>query len=78
VRHRAQKGALYLGRIGYYCIMKNSSVKINFKQMEVAFRSHVRRKATQAGSSIIYIKDGQLIEENLKDATITIQNKSRS
>ena len=44
--------------------MKVPQVQINFKIMEKAFREHVRKKAIQVGSTIIYKKDGQLIEEN--------------
>ncbi len=46
--------------------MKSPQVHINFKIMEKAFREHVRKKAIQAGSTIIYKKDGQLIEEDPK------------
>lgn len=60
----------------YNCGMKNSPVNINFTKMAIAFRSHVRLKAAQAGSSIVYMKNGQLIEENPKDATTKIRNSS--
>lgn len=46
--------------------MKAPQVQINFKIMEKAFREHVRKKAIPAGSTIIYKKDGQLIEEDPK------------
>ena len=46
--------------------MKVPQVQINFKIMEKAFREHVRKKAIQAGSTIIYKKDGHLIEEDPK------------
>ena len=46
--------------------MKFPQVNINFKIMEKAFREHVRKKAIQAGITIIYKKDGQLIEEDPK------------
>lgn len=32
--------------------------------MEKAFRAHVRRKAIQAGNTIIYEENGQLVEED--------------
>ncbi len=44
--------------------MKSPQVNIDFKKMEKAFREHVRRKAMQAGSTIIYKKNGQLVEED--------------
>jgi hypothetical protein len=44
--------------------MKAPQVNIDFKKMEKAFREHVRRKATEAESTIIYKKNGQLIEED--------------
>lgn len=70
------KSEHYSRIIGYNCTMKNLPVNINFKRMAIAFRSHVRQKATQAGSNIIYMKNGQLIEENPKDSTTRIQNKA--
>lgn len=53
-------------------------VNINFKKMAIAFRAHVRLKALQAGSNIIYMENGQLIEENPKDSTKRIKTKSLS
>lgn len=44
--------------------MKPKQVNIDFKKMGKAFREHVRKKATLAGSTIIYKKNGQLIEED--------------
>jgi hypothetical protein len=44
--------------------MKPRQVNINFKKMGKAFREHVRKKAMLAGSTIIYKKNGQLIEED--------------
>lgn len=59
--------------IGYYCNMKGEAVNINFKKMALAFRKHVRLKALNAGSNIVYVKNGQLIEENPKDSSIQIR-----
>jgi len=53
-------------------------VNIDFKKMAVAFREHVRFKAAQAGSNIIYVQNGQLIEENPKDSTKRIKSNSLS
>ena len=58
--------------------MKIAAVNINFKKMAIAFRAHVRSKAVQAGSNIIYMENGQLIEENPKDSTKKVLNKSLS
>jgi hypothetical protein len=44
--------------------MEKMLVNINFKKMAIAFRTHVRFKAMQAGSSIVYMEDGRLVEEN--------------
>lgn len=55
-----------------------TAVNINFKKMAIAFRAHVRLKAIQAGSNIIYMENGQLIEENPKDSTKSIKTKSLS
>ncbi|MBX2963045.1 MAG: hypothetical protein KF687_11075 [Cyclobacteriaceae bacterium] len=54
------------------------AVNINFKKMAIAFRAHVRLKALQAGSTIIYVQNGQLIEENPKDSSKSIKRKSLS
>ena len=62
-------------RIGYYCVMKVEAVNINFKKMALAFRKHVRLKALNAGSNIIYLKNGQLVEENPKDSSIQIRRR---
>ena len=56
--------------------MKIAVVNIDFKKMAIAFRAHVRFKASQAGSNIIYVQNGQLIEENPKDSTKSIKSNS--
>ena len=58
--------------------MKTTAVNINFKKMAIAFRAHVRLKAVQAVSTIIYMENGLLIEENPKDSSKTIRNKPLS
>lgn len=55
-----------------------TTVNIDFKRMAIAFRTHVRLKAMQAGSNIIYMQNGQLIEENPTDSMKLIKNKSLS
>lgn len=37
--------------------------------MASALREHVRLKAIKAGSTIVYVENGQLIEENPKSHT---------
>jgi hypothetical protein len=61
--------ALFYTEIGYYCTVKMASVNIDFKKMAVAFRTHVRMKASNAGSTIVYLSNGWLIEENPKDSS---------
>lgn len=39
-------------------------VNINFKEMSMAYRAHVRSKAKKAGTTIVYIRNGNLVEEN--------------
>jgi hypothetical protein len=56
--------------------MKLDAVNINFKRMSVAFRAHVRLKALQADSNIIYAQNGQLIEENPKDSSKKVRRES--
>ncbi len=56
--------------------MKLKQVNIDFKKMEKAFREHVRRKAILAGSTIIYKRNGQLIEEDPATSKKTILKTS--
>ncbi|HMI67781.1 MAG TPA: hypothetical protein VK517_17185 [Cyclobacteriaceae bacterium] len=58
--------------------MKTEAVNINFKKMAIAFRKHVRLKALNAGSNIIYFKNGHLVEENPKDSSIQIKRNGLS
>ena len=46
--------------------MKDSKVNIDFKIMASALSKHVRAKAMAAGSTIVYLENGQLIEETPK------------
>ncbi len=52
--------------------MTTPQVNIDFKKMEKAFREHVRRKAMLTGSTIIYKKNGQLVEEDPATSQKTI------
>ena len=56
--------------------MNPRQVNIDFKKMATAFREHVRRKAMLAGSTIIYKKNGQLIEEDPATSKKTILKAS--
>ena len=47
-------------------------VRINFKKAKETFREFVRDKARQAGSTIVYMANGQLIEEDPRTEKITI------
>lgn len=44
--------------------MNNVLVHKNFKIRVKALREHVRHKAYIAGNTIVYLKDGQIIEED--------------
>jgi hypothetical protein len=55
--------------IVYFCKMNSYSVYINFETMASALRDHVRRKAIEAENTIIYVVQGQLIEEDPKSHT---------
>lgn len=47
--------------------MSRSPVNINFIEMAKALRSHVREKAARSNSTIVYLKDGVIVEENPKN-----------
>lgn len=55
--------------------MEPKKVNIDFNIMQKAVKAAVRAKALQFGSSIIYLKDGILIEENPRTNTIKTLNK---
>lgn len=44
--------------------MRLKKVNIDFKVMQQALKQSVRDKAIKAGSTIVYLKDGCLIEED--------------
>ena len=52
--------------------MKEKLVHIDFKKMEKGFRDNVRKKAILAGSTIVYKKNGHLIEEDPKTEKKTV------
>lgn len=47
--------------------MKTLQVHKNFKLVAKALREDVRHKAAISGNSIVYLKDGQIIEEDPKN-----------
>ena len=49
--------------------MELRKVNIDFKVMQKALKKSVRDKAIKAGSTIVYLKDGRLIEEDPKTQT---------
>ena len=52
--------------------MSSPQVHIDFKKMQSAIKAYVRRKAEISGSNIIYVKNGQLIQENPKSNIKTV------
>jgi hypothetical protein len=55
--------------------MKSSAINIDFKAMAKAIKEAVRKKAALVESSVVYIKDGKLIEEFPQTNTIKILPK---
>ena len=41
-----------------------AKVNIDFRLLGIALQKYIREKATKSGSTILYKKDGQLIEED--------------
>jgi hypothetical protein len=56
--------------------MQKKMVHINFEVMAKAFREFVRQKAIQADNTIVYVKDGLLIEENPKTSAKNVLNSN--
>jgi hypothetical protein len=54
--------------------MQKKAVQINFEIMGKAFWEFVLQKAIKADSTIVYEKDGVLIEENPKTSTKSVLN----
>lgn len=51
-------------------------VNIDFKKVGKTFREFVRAKAIAAGSTIVYVANGQYVEEDPKNGKITILQES--
>lgn len=58
--------------------MSKSKVNIDFKLMKKALKESVRDKAIKAGSTIVYLEDGEIIEEDPKTKTKRILKKEYS
>jgi len=46
--------------------------KIDFSALAVHFERHVREKAIRAGNTIVYVIDGQMIEEDPTSSVKTV------
>ncbi len=51
-------------------------VNIDFKKVGKTFREFVRAKAIAAGSTIVYVSNGQCIEEDPRNGKIIILKES--
>ncbi len=58
--------------------MKTRKVNIDFKVMQQALKNSVRDKAIKAGSTIIYLKEGKVVEEDPKTQSKRILKKEYS
>jgi len=55
----------------------NQLVNIDFEKMRETFPAFVREKAIKAGSTIVYMEDGEIIEEDPRTGKKTVLHKSR-
>ncbi len=58
--------------------MSKEKVNIDFKLMKKALKESVRDKAIKAGSTIVYLQDGEIIEEDPKTKIKRILKKEYS
>jgi hypothetical protein len=58
--------------------MNTDQVNIDFKLMSKAVKKNVRDKAIMANNTIVYLQDGELIEEDPKTNTKKILKKEYS
>lgn len=58
--------------------MEKEKVNIDFTLMQKALKQSVRDKAIKANSTIVYLQDGELIEEDPKTKTKRILKKEYS
>jgi hypothetical protein len=52
--------------------MKKPEIKIDFLQLGNSFKSYVMAKALKAGSTIVYTRGKELVEENPKTGIIRV------
>lgn len=55
--------------------MKKPEVKIDFYQLGKSFKSFVMAKALKAGSTIVYTRGRELVEENPETGIIRVLKK---
>ena len=56
--------------------MKKGLVNIDFKVMAKALRAHVLKTALLSDSTIVYIKGGEMVEENPKTSQTRILKRA--
>ena len=54
----------------------NQLVNIDFNKFRKTFRAYVRAKAVEAGSTIVYVLNGQLVEEDPRSEKIVVLKES--
>lgn len=59
-------------------MMKADPVNIDFKTFGKSFREYVVSKAKVAGSTLVYMSNGNLVEEDPRKETIKILKNSPS
>ena len=52
--------------------MSQSQVNINFEVMAKAMPKHVREKAARFNNTIVYLKNGVIVEENPRNHHFTV------
>ncbi|MEO6327423.1 MAG: hypothetical protein ABIO55_00750 [Ginsengibacter sp.] len=58
--------------------MSQKKVNIDFRIMKKVLKENVRDKAIKAGSTIVYLEDGEIIEEDPTTKTKRILKKEYS
>lgn len=56
--------------------MKKGLVNIDFKVMAKALREYVRKTALLSGNTIVYLKSGEVVEENPKTTETRILKRA--
>lgn len=55
--------------------MSQSPVNIDFTKMSKAVRTHVRVKAAESDNTIVYLRNGEIIELNPKNNQVKVLKK---